>query len=181
MKTIRLLTMSAVLIAASLFFISHASGQNTAKLTDPEIAHVAIVASQIDVDAGELAKTKTKDPEITKFAQAMINDHKAVIAQATDLDKKLGVTPQDNVLSRTLLAHAEETKKSLVAKSGVVFDKAFVDNEIAYHRSLISIVQNTLIPNAENKELKQLLEKELPTLKAHLVHAEMMQKGHAHK
>ncbi len=53
--------------------------QKSPKLNDPEIASVAVVANQIDINAGELAKTKSKDKEVVNFANTMINDHKAVI------------------------------------------------------------------------------------------------------
>lgn len=179
---IKSLTMSAVVSAALLFFAAPASAKGTAaKLTDPEIANVAVVANQIDIDAGELAMKKSTDPAVKKFAQTMINDHKAVIAQATALVTKLHVTPQDNALSKTLMGEAKKTEKSLAAKSGKAFDKAYIDNEVAYHRAVIATVQNTLIPDAQNKELKALLEKALPMFKAHLAHAEMMQKEYAHK
>lgn len=179
MRTLTTLAMSAVIGATMLFNAAPASAQG--KLTDPEIAHVAVTANQIDVDAGMLAKSKTKDAEVKKFAETMINDHKAVIKQASALVMKLKVTPMDNALSKTLKTDAEKTRKTLSAKSGKDFDKAYIDNEVAYHRAVISTVQNTLIPQTSNKELKALLEKVVPTLKAHLEHAEMMQKKYASK
>jgi putative membrane protein len=65
----------------------------------------------------------------------------------------------------------------LSSKSGDVFNKAYIDNEVAYHQAVINEVQNVLIPDATNKELKDLLENVLPVLKTHLEHAEMMQKN----
>ena len=70
----------------------------------------------------------------------MINDHKAVIGQAAALAKKLGVTPKDNAVSQSLLRDAEKIKKSLLSKSGRAFNKAYVDNEVAYHKSVIAAV-----------------------------------------
>lgn len=172
------LFIAATLMAATCFALpasAQSKGKST-KLTDPEIAHVAVTANQIDINAAEQAKSKSKDGQVTQFAQTMINDHKAVIDQATALVKKLNVTPADNSLSKKLNAGAEKTKKSLDAKSGKAFDKAYVDNEVAYHKAVISTVEHTLIPEAQNAELKSLLQKVLPTLKEHLAHAEMLQK-----
>jgi putative membrane protein len=106
----------------------------------------------------------------------MIADHQSVIDKATALVTKLGVTPKDNSLTRTLNSNAAKTNKSLNAKSGKAFDKAYVMNEVAYHKAVISAVQKTLIPDAQNAELKSLLQSVLPVLKAHLHHAEMVQK-----
>lgn len=151
--------------------------QETPKLSDAEVASVAVVANQIDIAYADIAKEKSKDTEIVKFAETMINDHNAVISQAAALVKKLGVMPKDNDVSKKLLADAETTKKALRAKSGSEFNKAYIDNEVAYHKAVIDAVDGLLIPETENAELKELLQNVLPALKTHLAHAEMVQKG----
>jgi putative membrane protein len=106
----------------------------------------------------------------------MTADHQSVIDQAVALVKKLGVTPMDNDISKKLNAGAETTTKMLREKTATTFDKAYIDNEVAYHKAVIETVQNVLIPQTKNGELKALLEKVLPILKTHLSHAEMVQK-----
>lgn len=144
-------------------------------LTDPEIAHVAVTANQIDIGYAGIASKKSQDPEVKKFAETMARDHKAVIDQAVALVKKLGVTPSDNDFSKKLLAGAANTKKSLQAKSGKAFDNAYINNEVAYHKAVIVSIEQTLIPQSKNAELKKLLQDVLPAFKAHLEHAEMIQ------
>jgi putative membrane protein len=161
--------MLAVLVTSTSF------GQ-TPKLTDPEIASVAVAANQIDINYATIAKAKSKNADILKFAATMATDHQSVIDQAVALVKKLGVTPKDNDVSKKLNSDAETTKKMLNGKTGAGFDKAYIDNEVSYHKAVIETVQNVLIPQSQNAELKALLEKVLPILKTHLEHAEMVQK-----
>ncbi|KAA9332894.1 DUF4142 domain-containing protein [Adhaeribacter soli] len=149
------------------------------KLTDPEIASVAVVANQIDIDHARLAQEKTQNTEVLNFAQTMITDHQAVIDQATALVKKLNVTPKENQLSRKLQTDSENSMKMLRAKSGSAFDQAYIDHEVTYHKAVISTVENTLIPNAKNAELKALLQNILPSLRAHLEHAQMLKTQYA--
>lgn len=118
---------------------------------------------------------KSKNSDILRFAETMASDHKAVIDQAVVLVKKLGVTPKDNTVSKKLASDSEKTKKLLRSKSGAAFDKAYIDNEVAYHKAVISTVESLLIPQANNKELKDLLQNVVPTLKTHLEHAIMVQ------
>ena len=158
------------------FMPATSSAQNSTKLTDPEIASVAVVANQNDIDFAAIAKTKSTNKDILQFAQTMATDHQSVIDQAVALVKKLGVTPKDNAVSKKLLSDAASTKKMLSSKSGNAFNKAYIDNEVAYHKAVIGAVENTLIPDASNKDLKDLLQKVLPILKTHLEHAEMVQK-----
>ena len=150
--------------------------QQTPKLTDPEIASVAVTANQTDINYANIAKVKSKNADVLSFAKTMAADHKAVIDQAVALVTKLKVTPKDNAVSKSLVAGGEKTSKMLNAKSGDVFNRAYIDNEVAYHKAVISTVENVLIPQAQNAELKALLQKAVPTFKAHLEHAEMIQK-----
>lgn len=149
------------------------------KLTDPEIASIAVVANQIDIDFAEIAKKKSKDKEVISFAETMASDHKAVIGKAVELVTKLKVTPKDNAVSKQLLADAEKTKKNLESKSGDEFNKAYIDNEVAYHKAVIKTVEELLIPQAQNAELKKLLQSVVDPLKTHLHHAEMVQKHYS--
>jgi putative membrane protein len=71
--------------------------------------------------------------------------------------------------------NASKTRKMLNAKSAKDFDKAYINNEVAYHKAVISAVETVLIPQAQNAELKALLQQVVPTLKTHLAHAEMVQ------
>lgn len=150
--------------------------QENPKLSDEEVAFIAVTANQIDINNAVLAKEKSKNENVLKFAETMANDHKAVIDQATALVKKLGVTPKDNSVSQQLMVDAEKTKKTLQTKTGKDFDKAYADNEVAYHKAVISAVKDLLIPQTENQELKDLLHSILPAFNAHLEHAEMLQK-----
>ena len=168
MKTLMAFALVAI-VAAPTF------AQNP-NLTDPEVAHAAVTANQIDISYAEIAKEKSRNQEVLQFAQTMINDHTAVIKQASDLAKKLGVTPADNAVSKKLLSDADATKKTLRAKSAKDFDKAYIDNEVAYHKAVIAAVETVLIPTTDNAELKTLLQNVVPALKTHLAHAEMVQK-----
>jgi putative membrane protein len=173
MKNLKRLVASLLLCCSSA---APLSAQDNPKLSDEEVAHVAVVANQIDIAYADIAKEKSKEADILKFAETMTNDHNAVINQASALVKKLSVTPKDNAVSQKLLADAEQTKKTLRAKSGKAFNKAYIDNEVTYHQAVIDAVEGLLIPEAENGELKALLQNVIPALKTHLEHAQMVQK-----
>lgn len=178
MKTSPISKTGIGVMLSMLAFFTFAFAQDKPKLTDPEIAFVAVTANQIDIDFAAIAKQKSKDASVIDFANTMERDHKAVIAQAAALAKKLGVTPKNNAVSKGMLADAEKTKKNLRSKSGAAFNKAYIDNEVAYHKAVIAAVETVLIPATENSELKQLLQNVVPALKAHLMHAEMLQKNY---
>lgn len=168
--------LTAGVIAYSIMFLTPAFGQKAPKLTDAEIASVAVTANQIDIEYAQIAKKKSKNADVLKFAETMAKDHQAVIDQAVALVTKLGVTPKDNATTKSFLAGAVKTKAMLNSKKGRAFDKAYIDNEVAYHKAAINEVENVLIADATNSELKSLLQSALPLFKTHLAHAEMVQK-----
>ena len=100
------------------------------------------------------------------------SDHKAVNDQALALVKKLNVTPEDNDTSKTLTKQASVKRDELAKLSGAAFDKAYIDNEVAYHKTVNSALQNTLIPSAGNAQLKDLLTTGLKIFQGHEQHAE---------
>ena len=158
-------TLANCVLVCFALLAGQATAQQIPKLSDPEVADAAVVANKIDIGFAEIAKEKSKNTEILKFAETMTNDHNAVIAQAVALVTKLGVTPVDNAVSKQLNADAEKTKKMLRSKSSKDFDKAYIDNEVSYHKAVITAVESVLIPEAENAELKELLQIVVPALK----------------
>src|SRR4051794_14793939 len=93
---------TACMIGYAIISTVPVTAQQNPKLSDPEVASVAVVANQIDISYADIAKEKSKNSDVLKFAETMKNDHTAVISQASALVKKLGVTPKDNAVSQQL-------------------------------------------------------------------------------
>jgi putative membrane protein len=142
------------------------------KPTDPQIAHIAYTAGVLDIEAGKQALDKSKNKDVLAFAQRMVGDHTSVNDQALALVKKLNVTPEDNPTSQALTKQADATRQKLADLSGEAFDKAYVDNEVAYHKTVNTALSSTLIPDAQNPELKSLLQTGLKLFQSHQEHAE---------
>ena len=166
-----LVRLSAAIAAISLL-TGAAFAQGTAKPTDPQIAHIAYTAGQLDIEAAKQALKKSKNKEVRAFATDLVRDHTAVNKQALALVKKLKVTPEDNDTSRALTKQAAAKRVELAKLKGAAFDKAYVDNEVAYHKTVNGALQSTLIPSANNAELKSLLETGLKIFQGHEQHAE---------
>lgn len=152
------------------------AADNPADLNDLEIAHVAYIADNIDIQYAHIALALSTNPEVREFANTMIRDHEAVNEQALALLKKLDAQPQDNFLSQALQDGAVKIINELTALRGDAFDKRYAENELAYHKSVNELVENTFIPNIENAEVKELFKAGLEIFKVHEGHAEMMVK-----
>ena len=167
MKVSAFVITGAVLLASTAAF---AQG-----VTDAQIAKIVVTANQVDIDAGKLAAAKATNPEVKKFAQTMVTDHTGVNKQAVALVTRLKVTPEDNDTAKSLYSGGTENVSNLKTLKGKDFDKAYIDHEVAYHQAVIDAVDKTLIPGAQNAELKALLVKVRPAFVAHLDHAKKIQ------
>ena len=154
---------------------SPAATATTPTVTDPEIAHIVVTANAIDSTFGELALTKAQSQEVKDFAQTMITDHGAVNQQAVELAQRLGVTPQENDVSRQLQAAAEQARTGMMDLSGAAFDSAYIAREVQYHQAVLDALDQTLVPGAQNAELRGLLETVRPAFVAHLERAQRIQ------
>lgn len=158
----------------TLAFASATMAAYGANPNDAEIAHIAYTADQIDIKAAELALQKSKNKEVRDFADNMIYDHKAVNDEALALLKKLNVTHEDNATSKALVKQADAKQAELEKLNGPAFDKAYADNEVAYHKAVNNELETVLIPDASNKELKDLLMTGLKIFQGHEQHAEQV-------
>jgi putative membrane protein len=159
-------------IAAALALLVTPALAQDSKINDAQIAHIAYTAGVLDVEAGKQALTISKNPAVRDFAQQMVKDHTAVNEQALALVKKLKVTPEDNATSKSLTEQAKAKRAELAKLSGAAFDKAYIANEIAYHKTVNGALETTLIPSAQNAELKSLLQTGLKLFQGHQMHAE---------
>ena len=164
---------SAALAAAAL--LSSPALAQDAKLSDPQIAHIAYTAGVIDINAANQALKKASNRQVKEFARDMVRDHEAVNKQALALVKKLKVTPEDNDTSRKLSKQASDKLAELSKLRGAAFDKAYIANEVAYHKTVDSALETELIPSASDPELKGLLQTGLKIFEGHEQHAERVE------
>ena len=145
--------------------------------TDPQIAHIAYTAGNFDIAAGRQALARSHNKAVRAFAQQMVRDHTAVNEKALALVKKLHVTPEANPTSAGLTKQANATLARLRHLKPAAFDRAYVSNEVAYHKTVNGALESTLIPSAKNAELKSLLRTGLTLFREHQMHAEELAKS----
>lgn len=189
-RLIRLVAMSLLLLGAAVIGTSCSSKstetasntpppESTATaapaLSDANIAAIVLAANDADIANGKQALGKSKDADVKSFAQLMVTDHAATNDKAKALATKLSLTPEDNETSNGIKAQQDSVRATLKDKTGADFNKAYVDNEVSYHETVLGAIDQALIPNAQNPELKQLLTDTRPVVAAHLDHAKQIQ------
>jgi putative membrane protein len=167
------MTRATFLISAAAAFVFAGPAQ-AANPTDPQIAHIAYTAGNIDIAAAKQALKVSKNKTVRDFAQEMVRDHEAVNAKALALVKKLHVTPESNATSTSLTKAADAERAKLGKLHGAAFDREYMNNEVAFHKTVNGALSSTLIPSAHNGELKSLLQTGLKLFEEHQHHAEQL-------
>jgi putative membrane protein len=146
-----------------------------ANLNDEQIAAIVVAANQVDIDAGKAVESKSSNNEVKAFAHRMVGEHTDVNKQATALVTKLKVAPEENAISKGLLSDGRKNLDRLNKLKGKSFDKTYIYQEVVFHKQVLDVIDNKLLPGAKNEELKALLVKVRPAIASHLEHAENLQ------
>ena len=144
-------------------------------VSDAQIAAIVLAANTVDSTGGAIAQQKGTNPEVKRFGQTMVTDHGGVNKQAVALAGRLNLTPEENPTSTQLKQGGEQSAAQLNGLSGAAFDRAYIDHEVEYHQTVLDALDQTLIPNAQNAELKALLQQTRPAVAAHLQMAKSLQ------
>jgi putative membrane protein len=145
-----------------------------AALTDANIVALLDEANKADSSAGAVASKKATNPAVKEFARLMMSEHHALRKQGQDLAKQLGVTPAPpatNPLQPLVegeMAALESTPK------GAEFDRVYIEQEVAAHKAVLDLAENAG-GQAQNEQLKALIEKATPVIQKHLEQAEKIQ------
>jgi putative membrane protein len=122
-----------------------------------------------EVQAAEMAERKTGNADVKAFAEMLATDHHKANSELKTLadSKKVSLSTEPS-------SSAQSKDKSLDAKTGGDFDKAFIDQQVTNHKKDIDDFQKEA-NEAKDTDVKNLVQQLLPTLKAHLSKAEGIQ------
>jgi putative membrane protein len=151
-------------------------GVQPSQVSDAQIAAIVLAANTADSAAGEQAREKGQNAKVKAFAQRMVTDHGGVNKQAVALAGRLNLAPEENNTSRQLTQGGEQSRQQLNETAPAGFDRAYMDHEVQYHDMVLQAIDQTLIPSAQNADLKALLQQVRPAVAAHLQMARDIQK-----
>lgn len=156
-------------IAGFIIFISLFSNGAIAggKLDDATILAIFDQANSVDIFTGRLGAKYGNSEEVRALGRMVATDHVAVQQMGRDLAKKLGIIPTPPDSDTSVAEHAKAVA-FLQSKSGPEFDKAYLQQETAFHQSVIDAVKGTLLPAIKNSELRNLVKSVLPGFEHHL-------------
>lgn len=147
-------------------------------LTDAQIVQIAMVANANDSAGGVLASSKATAADVKSFARTMVRDHGMLNKKLEALAIELSLTPDSSEASMRMAADGAASAARLQSLSSSEFDSAYMDQEVSAHERVLSDLKETLIPAAQNSELKSLLQQASDAVDGHLQRARTVQQAH---
>jgi putative membrane protein len=135
---------------------------------DQTFVMTAAASDASEIQSGQLASTKARNPRVKAFAAKMVTDHTATTQQLTAIAQSKGVT-----LNATLSDAAQKEEAKLEADKPSMFDHDYIQDQIAGHQDAVKAFQ-TEIDNGQDADLKAFATATLPTIKQHLIMAQRL-------
>ena len=161
-------------IILGLAHVARSANAARAALSDAEVLGIYIQVNGFDVETALLGRAQASSNDLRTLATHVSTDHMGVRQTAFDLAAKCKVSPS---LPQSRGAAEEEHGRAmtkLAALSGPEFDKAYLQHEVAFHRSAIDAVRQTLLPSVTCAAIKTHFNAVLPAFEHHLSETEML-------
>jgi putative membrane protein len=129
-------------------------------------------ASQSDmyeIQAGQMAQTRSKNPDIKAFAKMMVTDHTAMTNEMKPLIAAAGQTPSADLDQRR-----KGFLDNLKAAPAADFDKTYIDQQVAGHQEALDLMKG-YADRGSDAGLKGAAAKAVPKIQMHLDKAKEVQ------
>ncbi|MGH7694401.1 MAG: DUF4142 domain-containing protein, partial [Gemmatimonadaceae bacterium] len=144
-----------------------ATAPATPATPDGEVLGAFIAANQHEVEHSRLGSQQGSTQPIRDLARGFARDHDDLVQRARELATKQSITSTVPAGDPIGQPHGQ-TMTTLKGKSGVDFDRAYLQHEVDYHQALMNALNTDWLPKATNQELKTFLQQTVPAFQAHL-------------
>jgi putative membrane protein len=145
------------------------------ELNEAQILGLIVTANDSEISSGKLVATRGQKQEVKTFAAKMVVDHTASNTKIMALEQKTGIKRSDSEASKTLKRNSDNMINNLKNAKSAVFDRTYIDGQVTMHQELLTALDNTLIPKAQNPDLKSFLQDKRGTVESHLNEAKDLQ------
>jgi putative membrane protein len=143
-------------------------------LLDAQIVRVADVLDASEVEQGQLAMSRARDPQVQAFAQRMVRQHSDSRQRFETWQRRAAVTPEESTASAQLQNNLTQALHTLDDMDPSMFDATYVHSQVQQHHLALDMLDRQLIPNATDPELKAQLRQRRELIAAHLADAQQL-------
>lgn len=145
-------------------------------LTDAQIAAILDVANRGEIEQAEIARERATQDSVRGFASAMITGHGAAAREQSQILEQRGIRPEFNPIADQLMDQSMQIQERLRGLEGEAFDRAYMEAQLQQHRELLRMLDEELIPNAQDPQYRLFLDQLRTDIQSHLTNAERIQR-----
>ena len=138
---------------------------------EAEAAQILRAINEGEIAAARVARERTQNEDILRFASVMMADHRAMTALLDSLVPPIADTI--NAESRRIRDSGTQLVDSLWRIEGG-FNNTYIARQVAEHERALLLLDTALIPSARDAKLKKLLRDLRPAVVAHLQRAKQI-------
>jgi putative membrane protein len=143
-------------------------------LNDGQIVTVLLTANQGEVDIGKVIVARSKNPQVTKFAQLMIDDHSAMRDKLQEWMKKSGTRATPSKTADNLDHDARNGITEYTVLRSPELDRKYMDAAVEDHQNDLDLLDQ-LATEAVDADLAGLIRESRPKVEGHLADARRIQ------
>lgn len=136
---------------------------------DQQFMSKAAESGLMEVHLARLAQTKAVDPAVKQFGETLARDHEAANQELTKLAQGKNIT-----LPTSMPAKHQEQADKFNRVSDQKFDQEWVKHQVQHHQKDVKEFERQSARSMDSN-VKEFVDKTLPTLRAHLATAQQLQ------
>ncbi len=145
-------------------------------MSDAEIAGVLETVNRGEMQQAQLAQRSATNDQVREYASQMMSDHRQALEQQQQLLSPRGITPQPSSLASQVRQRAQMAEQQLQGLEGDAFDRAYMQMQRQMHQEVLTMLEQQLIPAAQDPAYRVYLESLRDDLRAHLEHAQQLER-----
>jgi len=144
-------------------------------LGDAEILQIVTTLDSGEIERADLARKKASDRQVAAYAEQILQEYVRAKGEAERLAGSLRSKPVPSSLADDLDETGRQTMQALHAADSRAFDSLYLRSQIQQHEEVLDLLDNHLIPRADDSRLKLHLQNSRALVDSHLSKAKQVQ------
>lgn len=163
-----------LMLILTVFLSSSMAAENASKAKDRDILGSLVALNKNEISSAQQVKRSKLNPDVKAFANFMIVEHKKNLASTMKLSHTIGKPTKSKETMMLKLKGLKELA-SLKITSDKNLQKTYIDDMVKDHQDALDMIDNNLLPNVTNAQLKSLLDETRTHVAKHLEKAKAIQ------
>lgn len=144
-------------------------------VTDPEALTLVMTVDRNEIQAAEVAQGKQISQPVMDYANMLHTEHSNNLEKGQNLSQSSNIPTDETQMVGDLKAKGETTLEKIRPLSGNEFERIYIEEMIKGHQDAINMLDNQLIPSAQNEALRDHLTQSREHVAMHLERAKELQ------